>query len=138
MKFNRLIPELCVSDLERSLYFYVKILGFKINYFRPETRFAFLSRQGSQIMIEQNANSPWSTGKLARPFGRGINLQMTVDKLEPLLKSLKRHRYPLKVKPGLNWYRKGKSLLGVRECLVTDPDGYLLRFAEEIGTRRAR
>ena len=53
MKFNKLIPELGVSNFEKSLEFYTKILGFKIEYKRNESKFAFLSFQGSQIMIEQ-------------------------------------------------------------------------------------
>ena len=43
MKFNALIPELTVTDLERSRAFYVGVLGFRIEYARPENRFLFLS-----------------------------------------------------------------------------------------------
>lgn len=53
MKFNKLIPELAVADLGRSLEFYAKVLGFKVEYTRDESGFAFLSLQGNQIMIEQ-------------------------------------------------------------------------------------
>jgi catechol 2,3-dioxygenase-like lactoylglutathione lyase family enzyme len=61
MKFNKLIPELSVSDIDKSLKFYVDILGFKIEYQRKETSFVFLSFQGSQIMIEK-INNFWNTG----------------------------------------------------------------------------
>jgi len=37
--------------------------------------------------------------------------------------------------PKENWYRKGDILLGSREFLVMDPDGYLLRFTQNIGTK---
>jgi catechol 2,3-dioxygenase-like lactoylglutathione lyase family enzyme len=32
MEFNKLIPELSVSDIKKSIHFYVNILGFKIEY----------------------------------------------------------------------------------------------------------
>lgn len=67
MIFNRLIPELSVSDFERSLSFYTEVLQFGIEYQRPEHRFAFLNFQGSQLMIEQR-NGYWETGPLEYPW----------------------------------------------------------------------
>lgn len=74
MKFNSLIPELYVSDFNKSLNFYTAI-GFKIEYKREKPKFAFLSYQGSQIMI-QEYEPEWVKGKLEYPYGRGINLQI--------------------------------------------------------------
>lgn len=134
MKFNKLIPELSVSNLDKSIHFYTKILGFKIEYKRVESKFAFLSFQGSQIMIQEN-NENWNTGKLEYPFGRGINFSIDVDDVDRIVKKLEDHKYPIKIMPKENWYRKGNSLLGVKEMLVLDPDGYLLRFSQDIGTK---
>jgi len=136
MEFNRLIPELAVSDFSDSLRFYKEILGFKVEYDRPECRFAFISLQGSQLMIEQD-NGNWHTGNLEKPYGRGINLQIEVEEISPLLESLKEHGYKIFLGPMDNWYRKGDQLLGCREFLVQDPDGYLLRFSEYLGSRPA-
>ena len=134
MKFNSLIPELSASHFEKSLSFYTDILGFQIEYQRSESSFAFLSHQGSQIMLSQ-CNDDWKTGELAYPFGRGINVQMLVDDIEIIIRSLKEHGYPLMIEPEEHWYRKDDLLLGLREFLVMDPDGYLLRFSQEVGTR---
>ena len=49
---NPLVPEMIVSDLSRSLYFYCEVLGFRVEYQRPEDLFAFLSFHGSQRMLE--------------------------------------------------------------------------------------
>ena len=111
---------------------YVKILGFKLEYERQN--FAFLSFQGSQLMIEKGGE--WKTGELEHPFGRGINFQIEVDDVDAVLKRLKKNKYPIKVPVKENWYRKGKVFLGNREFLVMDPDGYLLRFAEDLGQRK--
>lgn len=51
MKSNPLLPELYVTDFKKSLNFYTEVLGFAIEYTRENPLFAFLSYQGSQIMI---------------------------------------------------------------------------------------
>ncbi|MFH1506031.1 MAG: VOC family protein [archaeon] len=134
MKFNKLIPELSVSSFEKSLNFYTVILGFKIEYKRDESKFAMLSFQGSQIMIEE-VNNHWSTGELEYPFGRGINFQIEVDKIQPILNILKKRKYPIFIEPKENWYRQDNVLLGNKEFLIQDPDGYLLRFSEDMETK---
>lgn len=53
MKFNKLIPELSVSNLNESLKFYVNSIGFKIEYQRPENKFVFISYQGTQFMLQE-------------------------------------------------------------------------------------
>ena len=134
MKFNKLIPELSVSNFQESLKFYTKIIGFKIEYKRDESRFVMLSFQGSQIMIEE-INNNWNTGKLEKPLGRGINFQITVDRIQQILDNLKKNNYPIFIEPKENWYCKDKQLLGNKEFLIQDPDGYLLRFFEDLGTK---
>lgn len=134
MEFNRLIPELSVNSLPKSLQFYVDILGFKIEYRREETKFAFVSFQGSQLMLEEQ-NGHWETGELVYPFGRGINFQMEVEDLDEILKALEKAKYSLWKEPWESWYRQDEQLLGQRECLVQDHDGYLLRFAQDMGIK---
>lgn len=135
MKFNSLIPELSVSNFEKSKNFYTNILHFKIEYERLEKKFAFLSYQKSQIMIEQ-VNNYWFTGKLNYPYGRGINFQIDTNNIQPLILSLANHSYKLFQEPEENWYRQDDKLWGCREFLVQDPDGYLLRFSQDIGTKK--
>jgi len=132
MEFNKLIPELSVTDLNNSLEFYTAILGFKIEYSRPENKFVFLSLNGSQIMLEE-INHHWETGNLTYPFGRGVNFQFEVDNVDELEKSLKERGYPLFCPVQENWYGVEDMIYGQREFLVQDPDGYLLRFAQDLG-----
>ena len=80
-------------------------------------------------------DSTWRTGALEYPYGRGINFAMLVDRIDVLLQSLLEHDYTLFAGPVEHWYRQGAVLLGRREFLVMDPDGYLLRFAESLGER---
>ena len=127
MKFNSLIPELTVHDLDRTLAFYVNVLQFKIEYQRPENKFVFLSLEENQLMFEQE-NGNWAVGALEYPYGRGINFEMTVSDADALyarvLNSGIRPFRELKV----SRYRNGDEDIVQKEFLVQDPDGYLLRF----------
>ncbi len=138
MKYNKLVPELSITDFKNSLKFYTQILGFKIEYKREEKNFAFLSFQGSQIMIDQGndkEDSPWFTGKLEYPRGRGVHFQLEVDEIQPILDNLNKNNYPIKVEPKEYWFRKDNVLIGMKGFLVIDPDGYLLMFHKSIGTK---
>jgi catechol 2,3-dioxygenase-like lactoylglutathione lyase family enzyme len=134
MKFNALVPELSVSSLFRSRVFYVETLGFKVDYERPADGFIYLSLQGSQIMIEET-NSHWATGELEYPYGRGINFQFSVEDVNTIIISLHANGIQLFRPLTESWYRGGEVLYGQREFLVQDPDGYLLRFAQDIGCK---
>lgn len=134
MIFNTLIPELSVSDINKSIHFYTNILGFKIEYQRVEKKFAFLSLNKAQIMIEQ-VNEIWNTGELKYPFGRGVNFQIEVDDINEILSLLHTEKILPFIEPNDNWYRVENKYWGNREFLVQDPDGYLLRFSEDLGYR---
>lgn len=136
MKFLPLLPELYVTDFKNSLHFYVDILGFKLEYQRDNPNFGFLSYQGSQLMIQELQVGEKETEKLEYPFGRGINFQIETDNIQTVVNSLDKRNYPLKRGIKDNWYRKNNILHGCREILVTDPDGYLLRFSEAIGEKQ--
>lgn len=123
MQFNSLIPELSVSNFDNSIKFYRDIVGFSLEFERPENKFAFLSIEGSQIMIEQQ-NGQWDTGLLEYPYGRGINFAIKISSLAGIIESLQANNYPIKLGPKENWYRQGEELLGNKEILVLDPDGY--------------
>ncbi|RMC32977.1 bleomycin resistance protein [Paracoccus alkanivorans] len=125
--FASLVPELDVSDLDESLRFWCDLLGFSIAYSRPDSGFAYLQRGALQIMLCQ-FNGEWATGSLERPFGRGVNFQMSVDAVEPIAATLEKAGWPLFRPVEEKKYRVGCGWSVTREFLVQDPDGYLLRF----------
>lgn len=136
MKSNSLLPELYVTNFQKSLRFYKDILGFVIEYQRENPFFAFLSYNGSQIMIQEidpNEDKAFVTGKYEYPLGRGINFQIDTDEVETLAEKLKSNNYPLRRDIQDSWYKKGNVLSGCKQILVQDPDGYLLRFSQDIG-----
>ncbi|WP_242198629.1 MULTISPECIES: VOC family protein [unclassified Pseudomonas] len=140
MQRNKLVPELMVTDLNASLEFWVSWVGFNVAYQRLEEGFAYLDLNGAQVMLEQidpRANQ-WQTAALDLPLGRGMNLQIDVAAVGPVLERLDAAAYPM-FKPCKDvWYRAGEVEVGQREFLVQDPDGYLVRLVERLGERARR
>ena len=138
MPAAKLVPELYCSNFERSLVFYVEVLGFTVRYARPEERFAYLDRDGAELMIEQPTEPwrTWSTGDLPPPFGRGVNLQIEVGDVAALRAAVLQAGHPLFLELEDRWYRCDDLFTGNRQFLVQDPDGYLLRFFQDLGTRQ--
>lgn len=135
MKFNKLIPELSVTNLERSLEFY-KTIGFKIEYERKENKFVFLSLGEIQFMLQEiTGDDKWEVAPLVYPFGNGINFQLEVEDATAIYDKLKNNDYNIIFDMEENWYRQENKLLGNKEFLVQDPDGYLLRISEDLGEK---
>ena len=127
MEFNSLIPELTVTDIERTKAFYVGILQFKIEYERTENKFVFLSLEKNQLMFEQE-NGNWSVGVLEYPYGRGINFEMTVSDVDGIYTRILDAGIEPFREMKVSHYRNGDEYIVQKEFLVQDPDGYLLRF----------
>ena len=136
MSSAKLVPELMVSNHAASLDFYVRIVGFSVRYDRPAEKFAYLDLGGAELMIEEETDF-WATAPRERPYGRGINLQIEVDKLDPIMARLKAAGVTLFRPVEEAWYRAGDTYGGNRQFLVQDPDGYLLRIFEDLGQQAA-
>lgn len=135
MYFNKIIPELSVTNLKNSLKFY-QTVGFKIEYERVENKFVFLSLGEIQIMLQEiSAEDKWKIAPLEYPFGNGINFQLEVENVDKIYNSLKENKYNIAFEMEENWYRQDDKLLGNKEFLVQDPDGYLIRFSEDLGEK---
>ncbi len=133
----RLVPELDVTSLEKSLAFYVGVLGFAVAFERPEEKFACLSREGVDLMLEEAAGPGrrFRTAPLEYPFGRGINFQIEVADVDALHARVVTAGFALLVPLEDRWYRRGANEHGNRQFVVADPDGYLLRFFTSLGVR---
>jgi catechol 2,3-dioxygenase-like lactoylglutathione lyase family enzyme len=125
-----LVPELYVRDLARSLDFYCDTLGFRIVYQRPEERFAYIEREGAELMLEQPVGRTWLAGPLEAPYGRGVNFQIAVEGATALRDAALAAGAPLIQDLEEKTYLRDDEPVRVRQCVMQDPDGYLLRFSE--------
>jgi uncharacterized glyoxalase superfamily protein PhnB len=140
-----LTPELCCSNIKNSLLFYTEVLGFSIQYQREEDGFAMLERQGSRIMLDEIRKNPakehdrtWVSGPLEIPFGRGINLQIETNMVDALYDHVKKSQANVFLPIEEKWYRANNIEIGNRQFIVLDPDGYMLRFFQDLGERKVR
>lgn len=140
MSENKLVPELSVSNLDVSRHFYQNILGFKVKFERPENRFIYMSFFGVEFMIEEDRerdrdSARWIVEPLDYPRGRGLNLSIDCPNALDLVERLKKAGIALRKPVEDCWYRNNDIFHGERNFLVQDPDGYLLRFAENLGNK---
>ncbi len=126
-----LVPELLVASLDQSLAFWRDLCTFSVRYARPEEGFAYLQLGSAHVMLEQaGVGRNWITADLERPLGRGVNFQVSVPSVAPLVARLEAARWPLFMEPEIRSYRVGDTELAVVQFLVQDPDGYLIRFQQ--------
>jgi catechol 2,3-dioxygenase-like lactoylglutathione lyase family enzyme len=133
-----LVPELLVMDIDRSMDFWCGVCGFEVRYSRLDERFAYITLGSAHVMLEQaGAGRNWVTAPLEAPLGRGINFQITVPDSASTAAALAAAGTELFMQLETKWYRIGDDEAGVRQFLVTDPDGYLIRFQSSLGRRPA-
>jgi lactoylglutathione lyase len=149
----RLVPELICSDLGRSVRFYTGVLGFRVRHERPAERFAHLERDGAELMIEQpgmvrcspdhrSGSAPphrdrlFPSAELSHPYGRGMNLEIDVDEVAPLHDAALAAGAEIVLALEERWYALETESLGVRQFAVADPDGYVIRLSQRVGTRQ--
>jgi catechol 2,3-dioxygenase-like lactoylglutathione lyase family enzyme len=129
--FASIVPEFIVLDFEKSRTFWCEVLGFQVVFERAG--YAYL-RQGNVEVMIAGATGFWETGPLERPLGRGINFQMFLGSPDAIAARITASGWPLHSEVHEAWHCSGGVNRGYRQLLVQDPDGYLLRFAEKLGS----
>lgn len=127
-----MVPELCVSDFDISFAYYTDILGFTSCFQRRNPQFAYLEKEGAQLMIEQLTAESWLVGPMEHAFGRGINLQIELSNIQATYLSVLANNATPFVEMYDEWYEIDGQTVGQQQFLVQDPDGYLLRFCQAI------
>ena len=128
MDYNAVIPEFMVSNIEQSRSFYCDLLGFTIEYERPEEKFLFLSLEDCQLMLEEGTKD--ELVELTYPFGRGVNISFGIKDVPRLYQKLIKSDYPIHRPLTKREFRVDEQYIYPHEFAVLDPDGYFLRFSE--------
>lgn len=146
-----LVPELDVTALATSVCFYTEVLEFRVLFERSAERFAYLERNGVELMIQEAAGPGrrFRTAPLELPHGRGVNFQLRVEDVDAvyarvvaadvnIVAPIEERWYRVDVADsGGRWQTKGPAEVGNRQFVVADPDGYLWRPFHDLGTRTA-
>ena len=128
MDYNAVIPEFMVSNIEQSRSFYCDLLGFTIEYQRPEEKFLFLSLEDCQLMLEEGTVE--ELAELSYPFGRGVNISFGIENVPRLYQKLLEANYPIHRPLTKREFRVDDHYIYPHEFAILDPDGYFLRFSE--------
>ncbi|MGW0810910.1 VOC family protein [Nonomuraea sp. NPDC002799] len=96
-----------------------------------------LERGGADLMLEQplSWDRLYPRAELDYPYGRGINLTVEVDDVAQIHTTLLAAGYEMWLPLEERWYERTVDAVGVRQFAVQDPDGYLLRISQHLGTR---
>lgn len=127
MTFKKLTPNLIIGDVNATVDFYRDILGFTLVASVPESgafNFAIVHNGAVELMFQTGASVveelPAMEGKLA---GTGVALYIEVDDVRALHAKL-HDRIPLLAELHATFY-------GATEFSITDPNGYIVTFAEQ-------
>ena len=135
MTYNRLIPEITVTSIKESISFYCDILGFEKTYEGEDKDFSFISFYGSQLLLQEHSNEAWKKFDLEYPFGRGVNFSIETDDIDKLANNIKNAGISLLCPLEERWYEKDGASNGEKHFIVMDPDGYILRFMQNLGQK---
>ena len=132
MNLTDVVPNLLVTDIDRSTAFYRDVLGFTIVTTVPDKApfvFVWLKRDRVSVFLNVPAGAKADMPDLAaRPIGGTATLFVTVeavtaaegvDRLMETIGPKAKVVMPLK-----------DQFYGMREFAVEDPDGYVIIFAQ--------
>jgi len=128
MKLTAVTPSLFTDDIDRSIAFYRDVLGFEVRITVPDRApfvFVSLERDGITVFLNDAAaarrdasEATWLTvGK------SGVTMFIDMENIVDFWTQIK-GKAPVAMPLVEQWY-------GLTEFSVTDPDGYLLTFAEK-------
>ena len=117
-RFLNVMPRLPVTDLQQTIAFYTRIIGFTVGGLWPENAPTFVLLDRDNVCIQFYVADA-STGEAV---GKGT-LSFDVGDVTETHRSLA-GRATIEWGPEVYWY-------GRREFAIRDPNGYLIIFSEQ-------
>jgi len=124
MPFLNASPYFVVSDLLATARFYRDLLGFQFTTWGEPAEFAIAFRDGVEIMLRQ-VREPFTPRSNRSLEPTGLDAYIRVSDVDALHGELVARAVPIRTPPTTRFYK-------MREIELTDPDGYLLCFAQDV------
>ena len=129
MKFSTITPNLITNDIERSRAFYCDVLGFTMTMSVPPDSepkvFVMLERDGVNVFLNDAKTALHDVPDATPSFvvGKsGVAIFIVMENIAAYWAQVRdRARVVMPLKD--QWY-------GMTEFSITDPDGYVITFAE--------
>jgi len=119
-KIKKMSPQFLVADLERSIEFYTKKLGFDID-FRYEDFYVGIIKNGFSIHLK--TGEPLVDVRLNKKHNEHLDIIFSVENIDYF------HQDLLNKSAGV--IQPLREMPYGREFYVADPDGYIIAFLEE-------
>jgi catechol 2,3-dioxygenase-like lactoylglutathione lyase family enzyme len=110
-------PQFLVADIERSIEFYTKKLGFDID-FRYEDFYAGVIKDGCSIHLKSGKSS--IEGREYKRSNENLDIVFSVDGIEDLYQEL--------LNKSIEFVQPLRDMPYGKEFYIADPDGYVLSF----------
>ena len=121
----KVAPEFFVRDVDQSVAFYSERLGFTT--LRKEPDFAVVALGEAHVLLaaEAHTSREWLA---AGPRGIGSNVRIMVDDVDAVYQRAKAGGVPIVQEIADRSY-------GLRDFILADPDGFMLRFASALAAK---
>jgi lactoylglutathione lyase len=130
MKLQKLTPNLVVRNVETSMDFYCRVLGFQRGQTVPEQApyvFGIVTQGPVEIFFnDQKAVAEEHPALANRPVGGALTLYIEVQGINELFKAVQQHGVKITTPMKDQFY-------GMREFGIEDPEGWEITFAEREG-----
>ena len=125
--YTNMTTNLMVENVDRSVAFYTNVLGFAVSVSVPGKKdalqFAIITKDHLSLMLQEKNNFIEEYPVLAtETVHPSVSLYIVVDDFVALYDALKAC-CPINTELHTSFY-------GAKEFAITDPDGYVLTFAE--------
>ena len=119
-KIKKMSPQLLITDINQSIEFYTKKLGFDLD-FRYDDFYSGIIKEGYSIHLK--LGTPSIEERENRTKNEDLDIIFSVDRIEDLFEQLSSKSVEF-IQP-LREKNYGK------EFYIADPDGYIIAFLED-------
>jgi catechol 2,3-dioxygenase-like lactoylglutathione lyase family enzyme len=118
-RIKKMSPQLLVADIERSIEFYTKKLGFQVD-FRYEDFYAGIIKDGYSIHLKLDESSKQIERKRE---SEDVDIIFSVDNIEGLYEEISNR--------SVEFTQSLRDMAYGKEFYVADPDGHIIAFLGE-------
>jgi catechol 2,3-dioxygenase-like lactoylglutathione lyase family enzyme len=119
-RIKKMSPLFLVADIERSIEFYTKKLGFDVD-FRYEDFYAGIVKDGCSIHLK--SGKPSIEGRKSRRNNEDLDIVFSVDCIGDLYQDL--------LDKSIEVVQPLRDMPYGKEFYMADPDGYIISFISE-------
>lgn len=120
-KIKSMSPQLLVTDINRSIDFYIDKLGFEVQ-FRYDDFYSGIVKDGYTIHLK--SGSPCAEERQNKRNNEHLDIVFTVENIEYLYEEI--------LNKSVQVIQPLRNMPYGKEFYIADPDGYIIAFLEQV------